>query len=101
MEKIPNEDEIITVVYNFIVDSSITEDERKVFISFKNSVGSGTNFSRALMNLSYDLRQIALKNVSKHVRMTPNVSEFYKKIVTYGQRELNWAYGLSAYGIIF
>lgn len=41
MEKIPNEDEIMTVVYNFIVDSSITEDE------------------------------------------------------------LNWAYGLSAYGIIF
>lgn len=101
MEKITNEDEIMTVVYNFIVDSSITDDERKVFISFKNSVGSGTNFSRALMNLSYDLRQIALKNVSKNVGMTPNVSEFYKTIVTYGQRELNWAYGLSAYGIIF
>lgn len=51
MEKITNEDEIMTVVYNFIVDSSITEDERKAFISFKNSVGSGTNFSRALMSL--------------------------------------------------
>lgn len=29
MEKITNEDEIMIVVYNFIVDSSITDGERK------------------------------------------------------------------------
>ena len=70
-------------------------------VKYKNSVDLGTIFSRALMSLSYDLRQIAIKSASKHVKMTPKVSEFYKKIVTYGQRKLNWAYGLSTYGVIF
>ena len=43
------------------------------------------------MSLSYDLRQIEIKNVSKCVGLTPNVNEFYKKIVNYGQQELSWA----------
>lgn len=59
MEKI-NEDEILAEVYNFIVDSEITDDERKAFIKFKNSVGQRANFSSALLSLSSDLRQIAL-----------------------------------------
>lgn len=92
MKYITNEDEIMTVVYNFIVDSSLIDDEPKAFINFKDSVGSGTNFSRVLISLPYVLRQIALKNVSKNVGMTPNVNGFYKKIVTYG---------LSSYGVIF
>lgn len=36
------------------------------------------------MSLSYDLRQIEIKNVSKRVGLTSNVNEFYKKIVNYG-----------------
>ncbi|MEY8736515.1 bacteriocin immunity protein [Lactobacillus sp. AN1001] len=88
-------------VYNFILDSNITEEERRVFIDFKNNMGMKNDFSNSLMSLSYDLRQIALKNVSKHVSLTPKVSEFYNKIVSYGQLKLNWARGLASYGMFF
>ena len=58
MEEKITENEIVRGSYNFILDSSITDDERKAFIKFKNSLGVGTEFSSALLDLSGDLRQI-------------------------------------------
>lgn len=81
-------------VYNFIVDEKITDAERKIFINFKNRI-------EALMALSYDLRDLAIKNISENKGLTPDVSNFYKKISSYGQLKLNWARGLASYGIIF
>lgn len=101
MEEKITENEIVRESYNFILDSSITDDEWKAFIKFKNSLGVGTEFSSTLLDLSGDLRQIAVKNISKHVGLTPNVSEFYQKIVNYGQIKLNWARSLASYGMLF
>lgn len=101
MEENITKAEIINEVYDFILDSNITEEERKVFINFKNNMGVKDDFSNSLMDLSCDLRQIALKNIPKHVSLTPKVSEFYKKIANYGQLKLNWARGLASYGMFF
>ena len=43
----------------------------------------------------------ARKNISENKGLTPGVSNFYKKISSYGQLKLNWARGLASYGIIF
>lgn len=88
------EEKIMNEVYNFIVDEKITDAERKIFINFKNRI-------EALMALSYDLRDLAIKNISENKGLTPDVSNFYKKISSYGQLKLNWARGLASYGIIF
>lgn len=73
------EEKIMNEVYNFIVDEKITDAERKVFINFKNKIGEKVDFSEALMALSYDLRDLAIKNMSKNKGLTPDVSNFYKK----------------------
>lgn len=95
------EEKIMNEVYNFIVDEKITDAERKIFINFKNRIGEKVDFSEALMALSYDLRDLAIKNISENKVLTPDVSNFYKKISSYGQLKLNWARGLASYGIIF
>ncbi len=69
--------------------------------NFKNRIGEKVDFSEALMALSYDLRDLAIKNISENKGLTPDVSNFYKKISSYGQLKLNWARGLASYGIIF
>ena len=44
----------------------ITDAERKGFINFKNRIGEKVDFSEALMALSYDLRNLAIKNISEN-----------------------------------
>ena len=61
------EEKIMNEVYNFIVDEKITDAERKGFINFKNRIGEKVDFSEALMALSYDLRNLAIKNISERV----------------------------------
>ncbi len=70
------EEKIMNEVYNFIVDEKITDAERKVFINFKNKIGEKVDFSEALMVLSYDLRDLAIKNISENKGLTPDVSNF-------------------------
>lgn len=100
MKKIDEED-IINQVYNFIVNPNITREERNVFINFKNKLDKKIDFENELMNLSDELREIAIKNISKKEHMTPEVREFYKDIISYGQLKLNWARGLSSYDFLF
>lgn len=95
------EEEIMTNVYDLILNLNIHQDERVILTNFKNKMDSRADFSNELMNLSVELRQLAIKNVSKHNKMSSEVSEFYKKISSYGQLELNWARGLANIGMLF
>ncbi|WP_225247760.1 hypothetical protein [Streptococcus pseudoporcinus] len=52
------------------------------------------------MNLSNDLRQLAVKNLSSKEVMSIPVNEFYKKICSYNELQKNIARGLGSYGII-
>ena len=94
------ETEIINEVYDLILNAHVTQDERAILVNFKNHVND-KNFANELMRLAAGLRQLAIKNLAAQKKMSPETSAFYKKIATYGQRELNWARGLAMTGVIF
>ncbi|MCL8204653.1 bacteriocin immunity protein [Ligilactobacillus agilis] len=94
------ETEIINEVYDLILNTNVTQDERAILVNFKNRV-TDKNFANELMRLAAGLRQLAIKNLAAQKKMSPETSAFYKKIATYGQQELNWARGLAMTGVIF
>lgn len=94
------EAEIMNEVYDLILNTNVTQDERAILVNFKNHVND-KNFANELMRLAAGLRQLAIKNLAAQKKMSPETSAFYKKIATYGQQELNWARGLAMTGIIF
>lgn len=92
--------EIMNEVYDLILNTNVTQDERAILVNFKNRV-TDKNFANELMGLAAGLRQLGIKNLAAQKKMSPETSAFYKKIATYGQRELNWARGLAMTGVIF
>lgn len=94
------ETEIINEVYDLILNAHVTQDERAILVNFKNHVND-KNFANELMGLAAELGQLGIKNLAAQKKMSLETSAFYKKIATYGQRELNWARGLAMTGVIF
>lgn len=92
--------EIMNEVYDLILNTNVTQDERAILVNFKNRV-TDKNFANELMGLAAGLRQLGIKNLAAQKKMSPETSAFYKKIATYGQQELNWARGLAMTGVIF
>lgn len=94
------ETEIMNEVYDLILNANVTQDERAILVGFKNRV-TAKNFANELVGLAAGLRQLGIKNLAAHKKMSPETRAFYKKIATYGQQELNWARGLTMTGVIF
>lgn len=92
--------EIMNEVYDLILNTNVTQDERAILVNFKNRV-TDKNFANELMGLAAGLRQLGIKNLAAQKKMSLETSAFYKKIADYGQRELNWARGLAMTGVIF
>ncbi len=94
------EAEIMNEVYDLILNTNVTQDERAILVNFKDRV-TAKNFANELMRLAAGLRQLGIKNLAAQKKMSPETSAFYKKIATYGQQELNWARGLAMTSVIF
>ncbi|MFT8362054.1 MAG: bacteriocin immunity protein [Sporolactobacillus sp.] len=95
------EEAILARVYDLILDEEIQEDERSVFIAFKNDVGAGKDFERYLMYLAESLRQIAVSRLKDQTKLSPQVGEFYLEISDTGLRSRNLANGIASSAITF
>lgn len=91
--------EIIDKLYNLILDESITSEERKLLVRFKNKLAENENEQRIIMELAESIRLLSLKNVSKHIVLSSKMAEFYKQIAVCGERERNIARGIMSFGI--
>lgn len=92
------EQDIINRLYNLILDTSLTDEERSLLIYFKNQVIIGKNEPAVIRGLSEQIRQLAVKNISDQKTLSPNMADFYQKIATYGHHNHNLARGLMALG---
>jgi hypothetical protein len=95
------EEAILEKVYDLILDEQIQDDERDVFITFKNDVGKGKDFERQLMILAEGLRQIAIERLTVQSKLSPHVGKFYMEISVTGLLKKNLGTGLAAMGITF
>ncbi|EFR43508.1 bacteriocin immunity protein [Streptococcus pseudoporcinus] len=97
--KITKNDLLIEVT-NLILNPAVKEEERQLLITYKNNIEKSQHIENNVMNLSNDLRQLAVKNLSSKEVMSIPVNEFYKKICSYNELQKNIARGLGSYGII-
>lgn len=70
------QDELLTIMYNLILNPATRDWEREQLATAKNTIGAGASFSAALATLEGKLRPLALRN-----NLTPDVADFYALVV--------------------
>lgn len=97
--KIDN-NEIINDVYNFILSKSLKNEERVILTSFKDNIVNSKNVKKDILELSEELRQLAVKNLSRKEVMSRELNEFYNKISAIKEKELNIGRGIGSFGVV-
>jgi len=70
------QEELLTIMYNLILNPATRDWEREQITAAKNAVGRGENFNSQLASLESKLRPLALRN-----NLTPDVADFYALVV--------------------
>jgi len=70
------QEELLTIMYNLILNPATRDWEREQITTTKNAVGRGENFTSQLAILEGKLRPLALRN-----NLTPDVADFYALVV--------------------
>lgn len=97
--KIDN-NEIINDVYNLILSKSLKNEERVILTSFKDNIVNSENVKKDILELSEELRQLAVKNISRKEVMSRELNEFYNKISAIKEKELNIGRGIGSFGVV-
>ncbi|AUC24614.1 hypothetical protein BOVMAS18_01490 [Streptococcus uberis] len=97
--KIDN-NEIINDVYNLILSKSLKNEERVILTRFKDNIVNSKNVKKDILELSEELRQLAVKNISRKEVMSRELNEFYNKISAIKEKELNIGRGIGSFGVV-
>lgn len=97
--KIDN-NEIINDVYNLILSKSLKNEERIILTRFKDNIVNSKNVKKDILELSEELRQLAVKNISRKEVMSRELNEFYNKISAIKEKELNIGRGIGSFGVV-
>ena len=92
-----SDEQLLTFIYNLILDPSLTEAERKLLVDFKNRLKPKSDLEDELRNLADDMRRLAVKNLG-HTSFSPKMQTIYKLISLSGLLKENLARGLAAVG---
>lgn len=88
------EQELMIDVYNLLLTPDINDAERQYLLAFKEGVEKGEDFNRSLSLLSKELGTLAINSLHGESKLSPPVSEFYKKVMGPVSRKENLAKGL-------
>lgn len=97
--KIDN-NEIINDVYNLILSKSLKNEERVILTRFKDNIVNSKNVKKDILELSEELRKLAVKNISRKEVMSRELNEFYNKISAIKEKELNIGRGIGSFGVV-
>ena len=92
-----SDEQLLTFIYNLILDPSLTEAARKLLVDFKNRLQPKSDLEDELRNLADDMRRLAVKNLG-HTSFSPKMQTIYKLISQSGLLKENLARGLAAVG---
>ena len=90
------QNDLLSRVYDLILNTQTLDDERSKLVEFKNSVEMGKDFEQQTMNLAESLRQIAVRKAKDKETLSPEVGRFYMDISTTGLLKKNLGIGLTA-----
>lgn len=94
-------EEVMSHVYNLLLDVKSKDCERQVLLIFKNKVEAGEDFDQAFRCLLTDLRKIAVANIQFEEKMSDSVGAFYHTYANHYSFEENLAKGLCAAPVTF
>lgn len=90
------QDDLLSRVYDLILNTQTLDDERSKLVEFKNSVEMGKDFEQQTMDLAESLRQLAVRKAKDKETLSPEVGRFYMDISTTGLLKKNLGIGLTA-----
>lgn len=85
---------LISKVYDLILNPKTSDDERTILVEFKNANNTTWNFEKNLMDLSRALRQLSIKKLNNKETLSEAVGKFYMDISKVGLHEKNLGMGL-------
>ncbi|MDB6183945.1 bacteriocin immunity protein [Streptococcus vestibularis] len=98
-------DDIMNSIYNLILNPEITENERKLLVTFKNEIEvEKKDSSELLAELRRAIQVLAVDNLSKGISLSSGVSELSKTLTEFqneSERNINLAIGLSSIAMSF
>lgn len=83
-KRITLQNDLLSRVYDLILNTQTTDDERSKLIEFKNAVENGKDFESELMHFAENLRKLALLKFSNKTNLSPEVSKLYTDISSTG-----------------
>ena len=93
-------EKIMEELINLILNPTITAEERKLLVAYKQEFGRTRDTERTILALAESIRKLAVRNVFHRIALSPGLSQFYKKISSYVEWEKNLGRCLIATGII-
>ena len=94
--------DIMSNIYNLIINPETTEKERKLLVTFKNEIEVGKkDNSELLAELRRAIQVLAVRNLSKGISLSAGVSELSKTLTEFqdkSERNINLARGLTSLG---
>ncbi|HFI0695553.1 TPA: bacteriocin immunity protein [Streptococcus suis] len=93
-------EKIMEELINLILNPTITAEERKLLVAYKQEFERTRDTERTILALAESIRKLAVRNVLNRISLSPDLCQFYKKISSYGEWEKNLGRGLIATGII-
>ena len=95
-------DDIMNSIYNLILNPEITENERKLLVTFKNEIEvEKKDSSELLAELRRAIQVLAVSNLSKGISLSSGVSDLSKTLTEFqekSERNINLAIGLTSLG---
>ena len=95
-------EKLIDDIINLILIPTLTSEERDILVSYKDKLLlEPQEEANHLAGLAEELRQLAVRNLTRERTLSPEVGAFYQKIATVGQFDRNLAIGLLSVGSYF
>lgn len=83
-KRIKLQNELLSRVYDLILNPETRDDERNKLVEFKNAIENGKDFEKEVMYLAEDLRELSLLKFKNKENLTPKVGKLYMDISSTG-----------------
>ncbi|MEO1768545.1 peptide-methionine (S)-S-oxide reductase MsrA [Candidatus Enterococcus ferrettii] len=80
-----SQENTMTEIYNLILNSKTRDWERSLLLEAKDAIETGANYNETIAKLEAALRPLASRN-----NLTPDVTDFYQKLIGEYQSELEY-----------
>ncbi len=95
------EEVLIEMMYDLILNTSLSEEERSMIKIYKNKIEKGKDIEIEMYHLARDIEKFAIQKNTVGNKISSDIQEFYKHISDKYLLKKNLSYGLIVMGGLF